>query len=138
MVIPRFVRQAERGEPITVYADGAQTRCFCHVKDTVAALAALMETPAATGQVVNVGSDDRVSIGELAQLVRELSGSRSEIVHVPFEDAYRPGFGDMRDRQPDLSRLAALTGLSPTRGLRNIVEDTIAHYRMVGDPDACD
>jgi UDP-glucose 4-epimerase len=138
MVIPRFVRQAERGEPITVFGDGTQTRCFCHVEDTVSALAALLDVPQAAGQVVNVGSEERVTIGELARLVRQLSGSRSDIVHVPFEEAYRPGFDDMRDRQPDLSRLTALTGLSATRGLREIVEDTIAHYRTVGDPDASD
>jgi UDP-glucose 4-epimerase len=135
MVIPRFVRQAESGAPITVYGDGRQTRCFCHVKDTVAAAIALLETPAAAGRVVNVGSTERVTIRELANLVKRLSGSRSEIVTVPFEDAYRPDFDDMRDRQPDLDRLASLTGLRPARGLHEIVTDVIAHVRQASGAD---
>ena len=138
MVIPRFVRQALKGEPITVYGDGLQTRCFCHVLDTVAGLTALLETPQAIGQIVNVGGEERVTIGELARLVKDVAGSDSEIVTVPFSDAYRPDFDDMRDRQPDLSRLQSLTGFRPSRRLREIVEDAIAHFRDVGDPDAGD
>ncbi len=136
MVIPRFVGQALRGEPITVYGDGRQTRCFCHVLDSVAGLTALLDAPQAVGKVVNVGCDERVTIGDLARLVRDLAGSDSEIVTVPFSDAYRPDFDDMRDRQPDLSRLESLTGFRPSRRLREIVEDTIAHFRDAGDPDA--
>jgi UDP-glucose 4-epimerase len=135
MVIPRFIRQAESGVPITVYGDGRQTRCFCHVKDTVAAAIALLETPAAVGRVVNVGSTERVTIRELANLVKRLSASRSEIVTIPFEDAYRPGFNDMRDRQPDLERLASLTGLRPARGLHEIVADTLADFRRANGTD---
>ena len=94
-----------------------------------------METPAAAGLVVNVGSEERVTIDELARLVKDMSGSQSEIVNIPFENAYRPGFDDMRDRQPDLSRLRELTGLLPSRDLRDIVRDTIAHHREADSPD---
>ena len=138
MVIPRFVRQALAGDPLTVYGDGRQTRCFCHVQDTVAAAAALLETPGAAGQVVNVGSAERVTILELARIVKTLAGSRSEIVHLPFEDAYRPGFDDMRDREPDLSRLQALIGFRPARPLREIVDDTIRFVRTAGDANGAD
>lgn len=132
MVIPRFIAQAEAGESITVYGDGAQTRCFCHVHDNVAAATALLETPAAYGQTVNLGGEERVTITALARLVKEMTHSVSEIVNIPFESAYQPGLDDMQDRQPDISRLVALTGLRPARNLRQILNDTIEHRRMAG------
>lgn len=135
MVIPRFMAQAEAGEPITVYADGRQTRCFCHVLDTVAATSALLETTAAFGEVVNVGTEERVSIDELALLIKDMTGSASEIVHLPFETAYQPGLADMQDRQPDLSKLHRLVGFKPARTLRTIIEDTMEYRRLAHDPD---
>mgnify|MGYP001824089054 FL=1 len=136
MVIPRFIQQAEAGAPITVYGDGSQTRCFCHVRDTVAALIALLETPDAAGQVVNVGSAERVTIEALATRIREMTGSASEVATQPFESAYGPDMEDMRDRQPDLSRLFELTGSRPGTSLDEILQDSIDHFRQFGDPDA--
>ena len=135
MVIPRFLAQAEVGEPIIVYADGSQTRCFCHVLDTVAATSALLDTTAAFGEVVNVGTEERVSINELAALVKDMTGSDSEIAHLPFEVAYRPGLADMQDRQPDLSKLYGLVGFKPARTLREILVDTIEYRRLQHDAD---
>ena len=138
MVIPRFIQQAEAGAPITVYGDGSQTRCFCHVRDTVAALIALMEAPAASGKVVNVGSAERVSIETLATRIKEMTGSASDIATQPFEAAYGADMEDMHDRQPDLTRLFELTGRRPRTTLDEILTDAIAHFRQFGDPDAGD
>jgi UDP-glucose 4-epimerase len=129
MVVPRFVRQALRGEPITVYGSGDQVRSFAHVLDIVPATVALLDREAARGQVVNLGSSTPVSINELAVLVRELTGSRSEIVHVPFEEAYAEGFEDILARQPDISRARALIGFRPRRDLTDIVQSVIEWER---------
>jgi UDP-glucose 4-epimerase len=130
MVIPRFVGQALRHEPITVYGDGLQTRCFCYVGDIVTALAALIGRPEAFGRVFNLGSDDEVSIGDLAQIVLAETGSRSEIRFVAYEDAYEEGFEDMARRVPDTSRARELVGFRPTVGLRDIIRLVIEEQRL--------
>jgi UDP-glucose 4-epimerase len=130
MVIPRFVEQALSGNPITVYGDGSQGRCFCHVKEVAAALCGLLATPAAYGQVVNIGGRESVSIIELARRIRDLTGSPSKILRIPFSHAYHPGFADMSDRQPDLSRVRSLIGFAPRLGLEDILADVIEHERV--------
>lgn len=122
MVVPRFVRQAIEGEPLTVYGDGGQLRCFTNVHDVVAVLMALSATPAAIGEVVNVGNPREISIGDLAALVCRIVGSKSTVELVDYESAYGKGFEDMRRRVPDVSRLRSLIGFVPTTPL----EDTIA------------
>ena len=128
MVIPTFVKQALSGRPITVYGTGEQTRCFGYVKDVVDALVKLMENPEATGQVFNIGSNEEVSIMGLARRVRELAGSNSEIVTVPYDEAYEEGFEDMPRRVPDISKVSALTGFRPTMPLDGILQSVIEYY----------
>jgi UDP-glucose 4-epimerase len=125
MVVPTFVRQALSGGPITVFGDGEQTRCFCHVADVVGGLARLMDCEAATGQVVNLGSDAQITINALAERVCELAGSGSTIEHVPYDAAYVAGFEDMRRRVPDLSRARELIGFAPRRCLDDILLSVI-------------
>jgi UDP-glucose 4-epimerase len=127
MVAPRFVRQGLRGEPITVYGDGRQTRCFAHVQDVVEALVRLFREPAARGQVFNVGSDEEVTILRLAERVRDLTGNRSEIVFIPYSEAYAEGFDDMMRRVPDLTRIRRLIGYEPRFRLDDILKDVIRH-----------
>jgi len=129
MVIPRFVGQALRHEPITVYGDGLQTRCFCYVGDIVGALAALLANTDAYGRVFNLGSDDEVSIRELAEIVRQETGSPSEVRYVAYEDAYEEGFEDMARRVPDTSRARDLVGFRPTVGLRDIIRLVVEEQR---------
>jgi UDP-glucose 4-epimerase len=129
MVIPTFVRQALEDRPITVYGNGLQTRCFTHVADVVGALIGLMDHPGAVGEVYNIGSTEEVTIAALAELVRTLTGSRSEIVRVPYESAYEVGFEDMPRRVPDISKVAGAIGYRPTRSLREILESIIASFR---------
>ncbi len=129
MVIPRFVAQALRGEPITVYGDGSQSRCFLHVADLVEAIVGLVEEPASAGQVFNVGSTEEVTILELAQRVKALAGSDSPIVFVPYREAYAPGFEDLQRRVPDLSRISAHIGWRPRRHLDEILTSVIEHQR---------
>ena len=129
MVIPRFVAQALAGEPITVYGDGSQTRCFGHVLDVIRGLRGLMDTPAAAGQVFNVGNDAEISIADLARLVAAKAGSASEIRFIPFEQAYDENFEDLVRRVPDLSRIRAAIGYQPTTGIEEIVEQVIAYQR---------
>ncbi|HEV3468944.1 MAG TPA: GDP-mannose 4,6-dehydratase [Pyrinomonadaceae bacterium] len=128
MVIPTFVKQALAGRPITVYGDGTQTRCFGYVKDVVGALVALMDREEATGQVFNVGSNEEVSIMELARRVKELAGSDSEIVTVPYAEAYEEGFEDMPRRVPDISKVSALVGFRPAMPLDGILQSVIEYY----------
>lgn len=128
MVVPRFVRQALRGEPLTVYGDGEQSRCFCHVQDTVRALLCLLDRADETaGQVYNVGSTEEISINQLAEQVIRQTGSESEIVYIPYREAYAPGFEDMRRRVPDTSKLHAAIGWHPTHTLDDILRDVIAY-----------
>lgn len=129
MVIPRFVDQALRGGPITVYGDGEQTRCFTHVVDIVHALRDLMCLPQLNGEIVNLGSVERVSIGALAEQVRRKVDPRIEIQHVPYDLAFGPSFEDMRDREPDLGRARALIAYAPRYSLDRIVDDVIADRR---------
>ncbi|HXQ58712.1 MAG TPA: NAD-dependent epimerase/dehydratase family protein [Acidimicrobiales bacterium] len=130
MVIPRFVTQALHNEPITVYGDGSQTRCFCYVGDIVRALAALIEHPDAYGRVFNLGSDEEISMTELAQMVRDEAGSTSELRYVPYEDAYEEGFEDMERRVPDTGRARELVGFTPTVGLRQIIRLVIEEQSL--------
>ena len=123
MVLPRFVTSALRGEPLRVFGDGKQTRCFCHVADTVRALIALEREPRASGNIFNIGTADSISIDELAAMVIEVTGSRSSVLHVPYEEAYEPGFEDMQRRVPDTSKVRELTGWTPRRQLREIIEE---------------
>jgi UDP-glucose 4-epimerase len=121
MVVPRLVDQALRGAPMTVYGTGDQTRCFCHVDDVVEALLGLVGSTEAEGQVFNVGSQEEVSIADLAERIRSLTASDSEIVLVPYDEAYEAGFEDMQRRRPDTTRLRNLLGWQPTRTLDDIV-----------------
>jgi UDP-glucose 4-epimerase len=130
MVIPRFVAQALRNEPITVYGDGTQTRCFCYVGDIVRALAALLEHPDAYGRVFNLGSDDEISVTALAEMVRQEAGSNSEIHNVAYEDAYEEGFEDMARRVPDTTRAKELVGFKPTVSLREIIRLVIEEQSL--------
>jgi UDP-glucose 4-epimerase len=131
MVIPNFVRQALAGVPITVYGDGQQSRCFGHVADVVRALIALLDTEKSYGQVFNVGNPSEITIGDLARLVKELCGSRSEILHVPYEEAYEQGFEDMRRRVPDITKIGTAIGWKPTIPLEQILKDVIEHFRAL-------
>ncbi|MDQ1611720.1 MAG: UDP-glucose 4-epimerase [Pyrinomonadaceae bacterium] len=128
MVIPTFVRQALAGRPITVYGTGAQTRCFGYVGDVVGALTKLMDAPEAVGQVFNIGSNEEVSILEVAGRVKELTQSTSEIVFMAYDEAYEEGFEDMPRRVPDISKVSALVGFQPTEKLDGILQKVIAHH----------
>jgi UDP-glucose 4-epimerase len=137
MVVPRLVRQALRGEPLTVYGDGRQSRCFCDVRDVVRALIGLAAQPEANGKVLNVGSREEVTILGLAQRILALTGSSSEVRLVSFQDAYAPGFEDMQRRVPDLTRIHDLLGWQPTHNLDEILRSVIAYerrQRAAGDP----
>jgi UDP-glucose 4-epimerase len=129
MVIPRLVCQALRGEPLTVYGDGQQSRCFCDVRDVIVALDGLSANPDSAGQVFNVGSTEEITIQALAERILHLAKSPSTIRLVPFDQAYAPGFEDMQRRVPDLQRIAALLGWKPTRSLDDILCAVIAHER---------
>ncbi len=125
MVIPTFVKQALAGRPITVYGDGQQTRCFGFVGDVVGALVKLMDNPQAVGQVFNIGSSEEVTILELAERVKGLTGSESEIVFVPYDEAYEEGFEDMPRRVPDITKVNALVGFRPEMTLDGILQSVI-------------
>lgn len=131
MVLPRFADQAIAGEPITVFGSGDQSRCFCHVNDSVEALVRLMRSASSVGQVVNIGNDQEISIGRLAERVRSLAGSVSEIVRVPYDIAYAKGFEDMERRVPDLAKLSRLTGFRPEIPLDRIIRDVLDDRRRV-------
>lgn len=128
MVIPNFVRQALEGLPITVYGDGSQSRCFTDVTDVVRCLLGLLSHPEAPGQVFNIGSQQEVTILELAKKVRLMTGSKSEIVLVPYNEAYEEGFEDMPRRVPDLSKVSNLIGYEPTVKLDQILQRVIEHF----------
>lgn len=123
MVVPRFVRQAIEGRPLTVYGDGSQMRCFTNVRDVVAVLMALAATPAAIGDVVNVGNPREISIRDLAALVCEIVGSNSPVQLIDYESAYGKGFEDMHRRVPDVSRLKSLIGFVPTTPLEETIRE---------------
>jgi UDP-glucose 4-epimerase len=125
MVIPTFVKQALAGRPVTVYGDGNQSRCFGYVGDVVGALIKLMDHPEAVGQVFNIGSNEEVTILELAKRIKELTGSESEIIFVPYDEAYEEGFEDMPRRVPDISKVGALVNFRPEMTLDNILRSVI-------------
>jgi UDP-glucose 4-epimerase len=130
MVIPNFVRQALHSEPLTVFGDGEQTRCFAHVRDVVPAMAKLLAHPDARGKVFNVGSQEEVSIKSLAARVIELTGSSSNIRMIPYDEAYAEGFEDMQRRVPDLTRTRNLVGYHPKYRLDDILKDVIGEMRV--------
>ena len=129
MVLPTFVQQALEGAPITVYGDGCQTRCFGYVGDVVESITRLMSTPAAVGEVVNIGNDQEITIKSLADLVKETTQTTSPIHFMSYNEAYAPGFEDMRRRVPCLDKLSSLTGFRPTTGLGVIVGEVIEYFR---------
>ncbi len=133
MVVPRFVRQALHGEPITVYGDGTQSRAFCDVADVVRAIIGLAEHPDAVGQVFNIGSTREITIRGLAELVKKELDSDSEIVFIPYEKAYGPGFEDMKRRVPDISKIQNLLGWHPEIPLEQTVH-RIAQYMRSHEP----
>jgi len=129
MVIPNLVRQALKEQPLTVYGDGRQSRCFTHVRDSIRCQKALMNEPRAVGEVFNLGSQEEVTIERLAQRILELTGSKSELQYIPYEEAYESGFEDMRRRVPDTSKVRALLGFAPDSHLDDILKDVIAYFR---------
>ncbi len=129
MVIPRFVGQALRNEPITIFGTGEQTRSFTYVEDVVKGIMALVDEPGAEGQIYNIGSEGEVSINDLAQRVKTLTGSSSRIIHVPYEDAYQEGFEDMERRVPDIGKISRLVGYKNTHTLDDILAKVIAFER---------
>jgi UDP-glucose 4-epimerase len=128
MVLPNFVQKALIGKPIIVYGDGKQSRSFIHVYDAVEAMIRLMDEPRAVGQVVNVGNEHEVSIIELAQMVKQMTGSASDIEYLSYERAYGPGFEDMQRRSPDITRLKNLIGYEPKNDLQAIIRSVIDYY----------
>lgn len=130
MVVPRLVRQALTGEPLSVYGDGTQSRCFCHVEDVVRALLALIDDPVAVGQTFNVGSTEEITIAELARRIIARTASASVLQLIPYDQAFGTGFEDMQRRLPDTSKLRAVTGWAPRLDLDLILDQTIAEARQ--------
>lgn len=126
MVLPRFIRQALDGGPISVYGDGTQSRCFCWVGDVIEAFIRLMHEPRAVGQVFNIGNDREISIGDLARLVRDRIRPAAKIEFIPYEKAYEAGFEDMARRVPDLRKIKAAVGYQPTLGIEEIIDRIVA------------
>jgi UDP-glucose 4-epimerase len=129
MVIPNFVQKALINKPIVVHGDGNQSRSFTHVSDVVDALVALMAEPAAVGQVINVGNTEEVTIKDLALMVKNMTGSDSDIEYIPYEKAYGPGFEDMKRRCPDINKIKELIGFEPKVDLRGILQSVIDYYK---------
>ena len=145
MVMPRLVRQALDHRPLTVFGDGSQTRSFAHVSDVAASLVRLLAAPRARGQIYNVGARQELSILELARRVKQRAHSDSEIVYVPYRQAYGAGFEDLRRRAPDITKLQELLGSGPVIGVDTIIDDVVAYWatrfkvrrgssRCLGDP----
>jgi nucleoside-diphosphate-sugar epimerase len=130
MVIPTFVRQALAGQPITVFGDGTQSRSFTYVSDVVNAVVALMDEPRAIGQVFNIGNEKEISIAALAVRIREMTGSASEIVTIPYDRAYEAGFEDMPRRVPDITRIRSLIGFEPRVNLDETLARVIEYFRQ--------
>lgn len=131
MVVPRFVEQALRDKPITVYGTGKQSRCFLHVKDAVRALSKLIDELGAVGEVFNIGSQEEVTIDELAEEIIKITKSKSKIEYIPYEKAYEEGFEDMQRRIPDISKINKLIGFKPTFTLPEIIKDIVAHLKNI-------
>lgn len=132
MVLPRFVQQALKNLPLTVYGDGTQTRCFGHVSDVVDAISALVANPKAVGEVFNIGNDERISISELANLVIKICGSSSKLEFVPYEGIYEGRFDDMQHRVPDLGKIQRLIGYKPQMNLHQTIASVVNHYNQAG------
>ncbi len=130
MVVPNFVKQALARRPITVFGDGSQTRCFGYVGDVVDALVKVMDHPGAVGEVFNIGSNEEVSILQLAERVKEITGSDSEIQRVPYHEAYEEGFEDMPRRVPDISKIRALIGFEPRTTLNEILRAVVDYHSI--------
>jgi nucleoside-diphosphate-sugar epimerase len=131
MVVPRFVEQALAGEPVTVYGDGNQSRCFCHVEDVVRAFIGLLDEPRAAGDVFNIGATEEISMVDLARRVISRTDSNSPIKRVPYGEAYDEGFEDMRRRVPNISKIQQLLGWTPTHTLDEIIDDVVTDQRTV-------
>lgn len=129
MVLPTFVRQALAGKPITVHGSGMQRRCFLHVSDAVEAVLGLMDRDEAVGGVYNVGHESEITVRDLAELVKERTGSDSEVKLVPYEEAFGSGFEDLERRRPDTTRIRELLGWEPTRDIEGMVDDVVAYHR---------
>jgi len=138
MVIPRLVRQAVNGEPLTVHGDGSQTRCFCHVSDVVEALLLLLDNPATKGEVYNVGGEEEISIRQLADRILDRTGAHGPVELVPYEKAYEVGFEDMQRRVPDTTKVRTLTGWKPSRTLDDVLTQTIAEAEAERAEEAAD
>ncbi|TAN61914.1 NAD-dependent epimerase/dehydratase family protein, partial [bacterium] len=131
MVVPRFVGQALKNEAITVYGSGKQSRCFIHVKDVVNALIKLVEEPRAVGEVFNIGSQEEISIEQLAKEIIRITKSKSKIKYIPYENAYEEGFEDMQRRIPDITKIKKLIGFSPTYILPEIIKDIVKYQKQI-------
>jgi UDP-glucose 4-epimerase len=129
MVVPRFVSAALKNEPLTVYGTGSQSRCFCHVKDAVAGVLAVVDSNATLGEVFNIGNDEEITIEDLAHEVIELTGSTSAIEKVLYEKAYAPGFEDMQRRIPDIGKIKRVVGWAPKLSLDSIITDIANHLK---------
>jgi len=133
MVLPNFVRQALEGSPITIFGTGQQSRCFCDVRDTIESILRLIAKESAIGEVVNIGSDEEISIEGLARVVKQRTKSESPITYIPYDQAYEPGFEDMPRRVPALEKLQKLTGFRPATPLTEIVDRVVAHFQKEAD-----
>ena len=133
MVIPRFVERALSGEPIEIFGDGHQSRCFCHVHDTIRALKGLMDAGDASGEIYNVGSQNRIRIIDLAEKVRQATASRSRLEFVPYDKVYGLGIEDMVHRIPSTKKIERAIGWRPERDLDTILRDVLEHVRLAGD-----
>jgi len=129
MVIPRFVTQALKGENITVYGNGKQSRCFLHVKDTVTSLIKLMDNEKAVGKVFNIGSQEEITMEDLAGKVIEITNSKSNIIYIPYDKAYEEGFEDMQRRVPDTKKAREAVGFGPTVNLKQIIESVVEYLK---------
>jgi UDP-glucose 4-epimerase len=134
MVLPNFVKRALKNEPIEVFGNGKQSRCFCDVRDTVEALLRILPLERAIGEVINIGNTEEITIEDLAKTVRQQTDSNSPIHHVPYEKAYEPGFEDMMRRVPSIDKLHALTGFLPQTSLTEIIDRVAAYYRQKEEP----
>lgn len=134
MVLPNFVKQALVNGTIDVYGDGKQSRCFCDVRDTVQAVIKLLDSERAIGEVVNIGNTEEITIEDLAQRVKERTGSSSKIAYIPYDKAYEPGFEDMMRRVPCVEKLEAITGFRPRTPLNEIIDRVASHLREKAAP----
>jgi UDP-glucose 4-epimerase len=129
MVVPRLVERALVNGPLEIHGDGTQTRCFCHVQDTIRALSTLMDSRDISGEILNVGSTERVTIGELAERVLALTESSSETVYIPYDEVYGQGIEDMLHRQPSIAKITGAIGWEPSKSLDQILADVVEHTR---------